>query len=415
MELNEKQKKILQEWKIIGKQNVAWFEHSKGEMFDFEDCRETLKQIQQQVNEVLKENDTEKLREKIRQLLLLTNSGNSRNGNVANGIAKRNNPHEIKKIISEMNNAQDFSFNWIEQIGADNTLQELFGWMHINKFPLKNNCVKTGLEFFGFNKSKDYVEFTEQFEEFKKFYFSYFGAPLHPEVPINIEIDQLFNRIDKDEELKNEKKPTSIPTKSSNSSEIESLNVILYGPPGTGKTFKTRERAITIIDTLSASSNQTNSESVAIDLQNVFEHFLSILKERKNEFSGEIYKDVEHNRKIPYIEISDPAKKFIFGVQSPSSGNSLSLYVQPWPFRKAEENDFRKRIAHLQKNSERLCSLLGLDNKLIEWSSTHYIKGLKDIVFLYLAKEPRRMNDSDWSEIIDLLKKLDRELLEAKY
>jgi len=70
---------------------------------------------------------------------------------------------------------------------------------------LDNGCAINGLTYFGY-QIDDYGSFVRAFNDFKSIYEKEVGR-LHPELPINLEIDQLFNQIDK-VDLRQERPPT---------------------------------------------------------------------------------------------------------------------------------------------------------------------------------------------------------------
>lgn len=76
-------------------------------------------------------------------------------------------------------------------------LGELFGWVHAETAPLYNNCAKDALKYLGYTfDAHDYDAFIAAHEQFKQVYQAQVGR-LHPSLPLNLEIDKLYNVIDK--------------------------------------------------------------------------------------------------------------------------------------------------------------------------------------------------------------------------
>lgn len=128
---------------------------------------------------------------------------------------------EVKEIILDIKNSDRFKDEWVDSIYRliekdhrkslqrfkaargliSNVVGELFGKLHIENKPIYNTCSERGLEFFGFDfKRGNYDSFNKAFNEFKDFYLRYLGKQSPEKMHINIEIDQLFNFIDKDKE-----------------------------------------------------------------------------------------------------------------------------------------------------------------------------------------------------------------------
>jgi 5-methylcytosine-specific restriction protein B len=107
---------------------------------------------------------------------------------------------ELADLIREIHESESYNPNWQGELGARKTLWELFGFLHIDDYPIINNCAQNGLAFFGYDCPSDYEGSAEAFNEFRDNYESVVGhatAGTEYEVPINFEIDQLFNVIDK--------------------------------------------------------------------------------------------------------------------------------------------------------------------------------------------------------------------------
>ena len=107
---------------------------------------------------------------------------------------------ELAVLIKDILTAETFDPNWENELGAKGTLWELFGLLHLETHPIINGSAKNGLSFFGYSGISSYRQGKELFETFKRDYEAIVGhgsAGTAHEVPINLEIDQLFNVIDK--------------------------------------------------------------------------------------------------------------------------------------------------------------------------------------------------------------------------
>jgi hypothetical protein len=110
---------------------------------------------------------------------------------------------ELADLIEEIINADEYDEDWEEELGAQRTLRELFGFLHISDYPMINSSAESGLEFFGYDTPNSYVDAVGEFESFKQLYKDIVGqatSGTDHEVPVNYEIDQLFNIIDKSDE-----------------------------------------------------------------------------------------------------------------------------------------------------------------------------------------------------------------------
>jgi len=131
----------------------------------------------------------------------------------AKRIWDSNDPEVLSQVLKEMLDEKKFKDAWEEKIeNAKGSLWELFGIMHTEEVPILNGCTRAGLEFFGYSVKARYLSYLENFERFKNdMYLPSIGHITEGkeyEVPINLEIDQLFNVIDKVKEEDKEKAKT---------------------------------------------------------------------------------------------------------------------------------------------------------------------------------------------------------------
>lgn len=76
-------------------------------------------------------------------------------------------------------------------------LGELYGWAHADTAPLYNSCATEALAYLGYSfDPDDYNAFVAAHEQFKQVYQQHVGH-LRPDLPLNLEIDKLYNVIDK--------------------------------------------------------------------------------------------------------------------------------------------------------------------------------------------------------------------------
>jgi MoxR-like ATPase len=129
---------------------------------------------------------------------------------------------ELKKLVLEIRDSKDFSINWVDLVydliasvkpdsvakytaaraQITNVIGELFGKLHIKDKPIYNTCSEWALKHLGYNFEESYESFTDAFNNFKDFYLQCIGQQSSNVMPINLEIDQLFNFIDKNKEAK---------------------------------------------------------------------------------------------------------------------------------------------------------------------------------------------------------------------
>lgn len=190
---------------------------------------------------------------------------------------------DLATLIQEMRDAEGFDSTWRNRLGGKTTVWELFGSLHIGEYPIINAATIDGLAFFGYENPDTYKEGLETFLDFRDIYAQVVGhatqdASHGVEVPINLEIDQLFNVIDKVDESSIEEesadaainlyrtilekygglegKPQLVRRAQELVADVgeetpelyrqavahlvAGRNIVFYGPPGTGKTRAAR-------------------------------------------------------------------------------------------------------------------------------------------------------------------------------
>lgn len=101
-----------------------------------------------------------------------------------------------------MRDAEAYDPQWRDRLGGKTTVWELFGSLHIDEYPIINAATVDGLSFFGYKQPNSYQEGLESFFDFRETYERVVGHATQDAshgvlVPINLEIDQLFNVVDK--------------------------------------------------------------------------------------------------------------------------------------------------------------------------------------------------------------------------
>ena len=107
---------------------------------------------------------------------------------------------ELRQLIKEVYDSNEYNKDWEQALRSRATLRELYGKLHIEEYPIQNSCADCGLKFFGYEPKQGFAHFQKAFEEFKNKYVDVVGhatKDTNHEVPINFEIDQLFNVIHK--------------------------------------------------------------------------------------------------------------------------------------------------------------------------------------------------------------------------
>ena len=147
----------------------------------------------------LRENTDAFSREDIVALFDSLNSGKR----MKNKVADENQLPELREALLELIDSKGNSADKITaasqviKFAGNNTLGELYGWANIENAPLYNACSIDALQHLGYSfGSKNYDEFIAAHEKFKVEYASKIGH-LRPSLPLNLEIDKLYNVIDK--------------------------------------------------------------------------------------------------------------------------------------------------------------------------------------------------------------------------
>lgn len=116
-------------------------------------------------------------------------------GNATNLIKKHKGLDEITEVLTQVDSATTYNPDWEVQIGASGALAEF--WGKLKDKPIRNACANRALVFFGLENPKSYPDFLDKFEQFERFYKSTLGQDKITPFPIEIELDQLFNFVDK--------------------------------------------------------------------------------------------------------------------------------------------------------------------------------------------------------------------------
>lgn len=220
----EKLFKLLEHWK----KSVS--ETPVGEQYDLTGDSWWLKsvnELRKTVAELENENDEDKIRSILKKLFkyrgkdkLIWASNRVLIPSFIGGCEKSQ-LLKLKEIVIDVKSSVEFKIDWIENFysmlekwNAENVRKlglksilfnifgELFGKLHIEEYPIMNTCSRSFLEnFFEFTKY-DYSEFSKAFEKLKEIYKEKIGKLSEQNLPINVEIDMMFNYFDKDVEGK---------------------------------------------------------------------------------------------------------------------------------------------------------------------------------------------------------------------
>jgi hypothetical protein len=116
-------------------------------------------------------------------------------GNATNLIKKHNGLDAITEVLKKVDAATEYNPEWQTQLGASGALAEF--WGKIKDQPIRNACANHGLVFFGMKNPSSYSDFLNEFKQFEGFYQATLGQEKVTQYPVEIELDQLFNFVDK--------------------------------------------------------------------------------------------------------------------------------------------------------------------------------------------------------------------------
>lgn len=211
--LSPKQERILEKWSTVASTQPA------GSEFDFANHDRT-ETISSRAQEFL--NDPSE--ERFKQMWDRMHSA-IRRGKAERILEKwAGSTEDLKNIIQEMYDDEEYNDEWEDTLGGETTVRELYGSLHIDTHPILNSAAENGLMFFGFDEPRSFEEGSIYFSQFLAEYKQIVGhatanADHGVEVPIRLEIDQLFNVIDKVDE--------SSKTEDATNEEIDLYNAIL--------------------------------------------------------------------------------------------------------------------------------------------------------------------------------------------
>lgn len=120
-----------------------------------------------------------------------------------NQAANNNDLAELRTALSDLLFSEgdptekiDLARNRIRYAGQS-MLGELYGWVHSDTTPKYNHCATDALQRLGYAFDRnDHAAFLAQHEQFKQVYLDQVGH-IQPDLPLNLEIDKLYNVIDK--------------------------------------------------------------------------------------------------------------------------------------------------------------------------------------------------------------------------
>jgi len=255
--------------------------------------------------------------------------------------------------ITEANQAIKFA--------SHNMLGELYGWANSATAPLYNGCAIDALHYLGYTFSdKDYPAFVAAHERFKQVYQQQVGH-LRPDLPLNLEIDKLYNVIDK-VDLKKSGDTTPSGKQVSGIKEIytpeppatydrqtfltrtylrseqaddlhtlllEKKQIILYGPPGTGKTYVAQELAKWITGLVTPSDDRV--EMIQFHPAYSYEDFIEgIRPESKQVGDGRFAVDYPARpgvfRRFCKMAEENPGQAYVFIIDEINRGNIPRIF-----------------------------------------------------------------------------------------
>jgi hypothetical protein len=115
-------------------------------------------------------------------------------GNATNLINKHG-LNAITEVLKEVDAATEYNPDWEHQLGASGALSEF--WGKLKDKPIRNECANHALVFLGLENPRSYPDFLDEFKQFEVFYQANVGQDKVTAYPIEVELDQLFNFVDK--------------------------------------------------------------------------------------------------------------------------------------------------------------------------------------------------------------------------
>jgi len=115
-------------------------------------------------------------------------------GGNATNLLRKNGLEKITETLKETYESKDYNEKWEEDLSAKGSLREF--WGKLKNQPLENECADRALQFFGYQRPESYLDFLQIFDNFRNQYLSILKKQA-TNFPINVEIDQLINIIDK--------------------------------------------------------------------------------------------------------------------------------------------------------------------------------------------------------------------------
>ncbi|WP_232700605.1 McrB family protein [Halobacterium wangiae] len=204
--LTNEQQEVLEEWREVA------VNHTAGEEFDFEKHDRT-KDIRERASTFIDDPTPERFK-----LMWDRMHAAIQRGNAENILSKWDSSiDDLADLIKEIRDTDHYDDRWESKLGGKTTVRELFGNFHIEEYPIINAATESGLAFFGYEQPGSYAEGVEEFEDFLQTYEQVVGhatakADHELKVPIHLEVDQLFNVIDKVDEssIRNESSDAAI-------------------------------------------------------------------------------------------------------------------------------------------------------------------------------------------------------------
>ncbi len=187
---SEKLQRLLR-WRLDGTEE-------SGEHFDFSAVRRRLHAIQTELRRLDDPEDAEAFTEAgWRRVLDNIHAASRTKGRAVqdNDIAEVR--RQLRLLLSDDATPIDARLQRLDlRYVGDSVSGELLCWFDPDRYPLRNGAAEAGLAFFGYEVDGDYTSFQRAFEKFRGIYEQALGR-LQPDIPLNLEIDQLFNQIHK--------------------------------------------------------------------------------------------------------------------------------------------------------------------------------------------------------------------------